>query len=207
VRLLPWSHNLIILNQSQRSEEREFYVRQSINEKWGKRELERQFKTALFERTMLSPAKVSAVVTQMQPDALSVFKDSYLVEFLDLPLGHTDADLHQGLLQQLKQFLIELGREVKRPHEPKSLHQRHQRDSLKIRTQSFSHTTRKRLGATAIDYIHTSRRNHHARRRTLLRHRHLSHQCPRPVLVRAAMGWPDHVPADNACNCTASARR
>jgi predicted nuclease of restriction endonuclease-like (RecB) superfamily len=111
VRLLPWSHNLIILNQSQRSEEREFYLQQAVREKWGKRELERQFKTALFERTVLSSAKLSPLVTQMHPDALSVFKDSYLVEFLDLPQDHSEADLHQGLLQQLKQFLIELGRD------------------------------------------------------------------------------------------------
>ena len=111
VRLLPWSHNLIILNQSQRPEEREFYLQQAIREKWGKRELERQFKAALFERTVLRPVKVSPLVSQMQPDALSVFKDSYLVEFLGLPEGHLEANLHQGLLQQLKQFLVELGRD------------------------------------------------------------------------------------------------
>ncbi len=111
LRQLPWTHNLIILNQSQRPEEREFYLRQAIREQWSKRELERQFKTALFERTVLSPLKVSPLVSQMHPDALSVFKDSYLVEFLDLPQGHAEADLHQGLLQQLKQFLIELGRD------------------------------------------------------------------------------------------------
>ena len=110
-RQLPWTHNLIILNQSQQPEEREFYLRQAIHEKWSKRELERQFKTALFERTVLSPVKVTPLVSQMHPDALSVFKDSYLVEFLDLPPGHQEADLHQGLLQQLKQFLIELGRD------------------------------------------------------------------------------------------------
>ena len=110
-RQLPWTHNLIILNQSQRPEEREFYLRQAIREKWSKRELERQFKTALFERTVLSPAKVTAVLSQTHPDALSVFKDSYLVEFLDLPQGHLEADLHQGLLPQLKNFLIELGRD------------------------------------------------------------------------------------------------
>jgi len=110
-RQLPWTHNLIILNQSQRPEEREFYLRQAIREQWSKRELERQFKTALFERTVLSPAKVTAVLSQTRPDALSVFKDSYLVEFLDLPEGHLEADLHQGLLQQLKHFLIELGRD------------------------------------------------------------------------------------------------
>src|SRR3989338_1035630 len=110
VRQLPWTHNLIILNQGKTSEEREFYLRLAIREHWGKRELERQLKTALFERTVLNPLKVSPLVSQIHPDALSVFKDSYMVEFLDLPQGHAEADLHQGLLQRLKEFLIELGR-------------------------------------------------------------------------------------------------
>lgn len=51
-RQLPWTHNLIILNQSKRPEEREFYLRMVVQERWSKRELERQFKTALFERTV-----------------------------------------------------------------------------------------------------------------------------------------------------------
>lgn len=110
-RQLPWTHNLIILNQSKRPEEREFYLRLAIKEQWSSRDLERQLKTALFERTVLNPAKVSAVLSQIHPDAINVFKDSYLVEFLDLPHGHAEADLHQGLVQQLKQFLIELGRD------------------------------------------------------------------------------------------------
>jgi predicted nuclease of restriction endonuclease-like (RecB) superfamily len=59
VRQLPWTHNIIILSQSKRPEEREFYLRQTIQENWSKRELERQFKTALFERTVLSPPKVT----------------------------------------------------------------------------------------------------------------------------------------------------
>ena len=84
-RQLPWTHNLIILNQSKRPEEREFYLRLATREQWSKRELERQFKAALFERTVLSPAKVSPLLTQTRPDALSIFKDSYMVEFLDLP--------------------------------------------------------------------------------------------------------------------------
>ena len=73
--------------------------------------MERQFKTALFERTVLQPPKVSPLVTQIHPDALSVFKDSYLLEFLGLPDGHDESDLHKGLLHKLKEFLIELGRD------------------------------------------------------------------------------------------------
>ena len=111
VRQLPWTHHLIILNQSKRPEERAFYLRLAVQEKWSKRQLERQFKAALFERTVLSPAKVSPLVTQIHPEAASVFRDSYLVEFLELPDSHAEADLHRGLLARLKEFLIELGRD------------------------------------------------------------------------------------------------
>jgi predicted nuclease of restriction endonuclease-like (RecB) superfamily len=108
---LPWTHNLIILGQSKRAEEREFYLRTAIREKWSSRELERQFRAALFERTILEPAKASTALRQSHTAALGVFKDNYLIEFLDLPKVHGEADLHQGLLVHLKDFLLELGRD------------------------------------------------------------------------------------------------
>ena len=111
VRQLPWSHNLVIFSQSKRPEEREFYVRLAVREQWSKRELERQIKGALFERTVLSPPQASAALTQIHPDVLSIFKDSYLLEFLDLPAAHSEADLHKSLLLCLRDFLIELGRD------------------------------------------------------------------------------------------------
>jgi predicted nuclease of restriction endonuclease-like (RecB) superfamily len=74
-------------------------------------ELERQFKAALFERTVLSPPKVSPLVRQTHPEALSIFRDAYAVEFLGLPAVHAETDLHRGLLDKLKDFLIELGRD------------------------------------------------------------------------------------------------
>lgn len=111
VRQLPWTHNLIILGQSRRPEEREFYVRLAIQERWSRRELERQIKAALFERAVLTPAKVSPPVRQMDAAAAGVFKDSYMLEFLELPAGHAEADLHRALLLKLRDFLIELGRD------------------------------------------------------------------------------------------------
>lgn len=110
-RQLPWTHNLIILNQSKSPEERDFYLRMAVQERWSSRELERQFKNAIFERTVLQPAKVSAALIQMHPNALSEFKDAYMLEFLGLSDGHSESDLHQGLLAKLKAFLGELGRD------------------------------------------------------------------------------------------------
>ena len=109
---LPWTHNLIILTQSKRPEEREFYLRLAVHEKWTSRDLERQYSLGTFERAVLSPAKVSAALTQMHGTAAgAAFKDAYSVEFLNLQAGHTEADLHSGLLGQLRTFLIELGRD------------------------------------------------------------------------------------------------
>ncbi|MBX8541241.1 PDDEXK nuclease domain-containing protein [Pseudomonas cichorii] len=110
-RQLSWTHNQIILGQSKSPEEREFYLRMAIQEKWSSRELERQFKAALFERNITQPAKISAVLKQSHPAALEIFRDAYMVEFLDLPGGHAESDLHKGLLVRLKDFLIELGRD------------------------------------------------------------------------------------------------
>ena len=108
---LPWTHNLTILTQSKRPEEREFYLRMAVKEKWSSRELERQFEAALFERTVLHPVKVSSALTLLQPAALSAFKDSYMLEFLGLPETHSESDLHKSLLAKLKVFLSELGRD------------------------------------------------------------------------------------------------
>ena len=111
VRQLSWTHNLLILSRSKRPEEREFYLRLCLRERWGKRELERQLAGALFERTILSPPKVSALLTQIHPGAETIFKDTYLLDFLDLPEVHSEAGLQAGLLANLRRFLLELGRD------------------------------------------------------------------------------------------------
>ncbi len=112
VRVLPWTHNLIILGQAKRPEEREFYLRMAVEQRWGKRELERQLRLGAFEQAVLAPPKLSPAVRQTHGDHVAgAFKDVYAVEFLNLPEPHTEADLHRGLLAQLRAFLIELGRD------------------------------------------------------------------------------------------------
>ena len=111
VTQLPWTHHLLILSYAKREEEREFYIRLALREKWSKRELERQFRTGLFEQTILKPLKVSPAVRQMHPEALTIFKDAYALEFLGLPEDHSEADLHGSLLRNLGRFISELGRD------------------------------------------------------------------------------------------------
>ena len=109
--LLPWTHHLMILGRCKRAEEREFYMRLAIHERWSSRELNRQLAGALLERAVLNPPKVSNALRPLHPGAEAVFRDAYLVEFLDLPDGHHEADLHKSLVANLRHFLVELGRD------------------------------------------------------------------------------------------------
>jgi predicted nuclease of restriction endonuclease-like (RecB) superfamily len=111
LRVLSWSHNLAIMSRSTRDEEREFYLRLAGRERWSFRELQRQLAGALFERTVLSPPKLATALRVIHPEAATIFKDSYLVEFLNLSKDHSEADLHRRLIESLKDFLIELGRD------------------------------------------------------------------------------------------------
>lgn len=111
LRQIPWTHHLTILGQAKSPEEREYYLRLTASEGWSSRELERLFKSARFERSVLTPPKVSSALRLIHPAAAEVFRTSYLIEFLNLPEGHSEADLHQGLLEQFRRFLIELGRD------------------------------------------------------------------------------------------------
>ncbi len=111
LRELPWSHNLIIMSRCKREEEREFYLRMATKELWSFRELQRQLNGALFERVVLTPLKLSTPLAEVHPEAASIFRDSYLIEFLDLPTVHSEAELERALVEKLKQFLFELGRD------------------------------------------------------------------------------------------------
>ena len=100
LRELSWTHNLLILGKCKRMEERDFYLQLTLRERWLSRVLERQIGGALFERVVLSPLKLSPVMTELHPDAATIFKDSYLVEFLQLLDGHSEADLQRGLFSR-----------------------------------------------------------------------------------------------------------
>lgn len=111
VSQLPWTHHLIILSQTKHAAEREFYLAAAIRERWTKRELERQITSGALLRSNVKLKKVSPAVTQIHPAAIEELKNAYNLEFLSLPDGHSEGDLHGALLRNLGRFITELGRD------------------------------------------------------------------------------------------------
>jgi predicted nuclease of restriction endonuclease-like (RecB) superfamily len=111
VREISWTNNLAIFSRCKTHEEKEFYLMLAKQEKYGKRELERQISAGLFERTMLGKTILSPAVRELHPDAVTTFRDSYIFDFLNLKDTHNEGDLQKGLVAQMKDFILELGKD------------------------------------------------------------------------------------------------
>jgi predicted nuclease of restriction endonuclease-like (RecB) superfamily len=106
---LSWTHHSILMSRCKTEAERLFYIQLTAAERYTTRELERQINSGIFERTLLADAKLPAA-TQSQRLA-GVFRDSYILDFLNLPPSHSENDLKTLLILCLKDFILELGRD------------------------------------------------------------------------------------------------
>ena len=109
VREINWTNNLIIMSRAKTVEAREFYLTLAIKNRYSKRELERQIDSMLFERTMLSDEKNKLFIAKSQ--GLTALRDSYVLEFLDLPHKHKENVLRKSIVAHLKDFILEFGKD------------------------------------------------------------------------------------------------
>lgn len=99
----------MIMSKAQTMEERHFYINLCIKESYSSRELERQIESGYYERYMLSTEKIlSEPIKGLKQNP---FLDSYVIEFLDLPKNFKEADLQRGLVQNMKNFILEVGKD------------------------------------------------------------------------------------------------
>jgi len=108
LRELTWTNNLQVMS-GKTNEEREFYLTLSVKNRYSSRELKRQMDSALFERTMLSDITNKLIVERSE--GLTALRDSYVLEFLDLPEAHKEKDLRKAIVGNLKDFILEFGKD------------------------------------------------------------------------------------------------
>jgi predicted nuclease of restriction endonuclease-like (RecB) superfamily len=81
----------------------------SSNFNFSKSELERQIDSGLYERTMMSEI-TNKMITE-RSEGLTALRDSYVLEFLDLPEHHKEKDLRKAIVGNLKDFILEFGKD------------------------------------------------------------------------------------------------
>lgn len=111
LREIPWSHNMVIVSGAKSDQEKEFYIKLVKKERLSLRELERQLNSSYYERVMLGNTKLSALPREFPKDLGSIFKDTYVLEMLQLPQTHSEKDLKVKITQNISKFLLEFGRD------------------------------------------------------------------------------------------------
>ena len=112
---LSWSHYVELL-KIEDFMERSFYLKECEQDNWGVRELRRQMKSMLFQRLALSKDKTEVIRLstegQVVEKAEDILKDPYVFEFVGLPElpVYKEGDLENALVNNLSQFLLELGK-------------------------------------------------------------------------------------------------
>ena len=106
-----WTHHLVLLSRTKSEEERTFYLNLAPKEHYSVKELERQINSSLFERTITGKSVLSSSINNDKSEISHYFKDTYIFEFLNLPEKHNELDLQRALVDQMKNFILELGRD------------------------------------------------------------------------------------------------
>ncbi len=108
---LSWTHHVELLNGTNSPEELLFYFTLSVTERYSVRDLRRQIKSALFERQMLAKHTLILPEHPQKEELATIFRDRYLLEFVDLKEPFSEFDLQKALIKRMKEFLLELGRD------------------------------------------------------------------------------------------------
>ncbi|AIZ56860.1 endonuclease NucS [Candidatus Methanoplasma termitum] len=106
LRELSWTLNTKILG-CKTDEEREFYMQLAISNNYSSRELERQVESHMFERTLISGEINKPLVSKNT--GLTIFRDGYVLDFLDLPERHSEKDIRKAIVANMRDFILELG--------------------------------------------------------------------------------------------------
>lgn len=113
---LTWTHHRILL-RVQDSKAREWYIQEAIENAWSVRALDRQIDKLYYERLLSSKEKqpvideANAHIEPLKINPKNYLRDPYILEFLNLPYTSTlESNLEQALINNLQQFLLELGK-------------------------------------------------------------------------------------------------
>lgn len=109
--LTTLTNHIEILCQCKSIEERIFYILYAHKEHFTSRELQRCISNQTFSGLLGSKTNLSKGLLETYPTSPIMFKDTYFVDFLNLPKKHSESKLKKGLIEHMKQFILELGKD------------------------------------------------------------------------------------------------
>ena len=109
--LTTFTNHIEILCRCKSNEERLFYILYANKEHLVSRELQRCISNQTYSTLLSSKNNMSKGLLETYPNAPVMFKDTLFVDFLNLPKKHSETKLKNSLVENMKQFILELGKD------------------------------------------------------------------------------------------------
>ena len=111
LELTTLTNHIEILCRCKNNEERLFYILYANKEHLASRELQRCITNQTYSALLSSKNNMSKGLLEAYPNAPIMFKDTLFVDFLNLPQKHNESKLKNSLIENMKQFILELGKD------------------------------------------------------------------------------------------------
>lgn len=111
LELTTLTNHIEILCRCKSNEERMFYILYANKEHLVKRELQRCISNQTYTALLGSKNNMSKGLLNAYPNVPIMFKDTLFVDFLNLPKKHSESKLKNSLIEHMKQFILELGKD------------------------------------------------------------------------------------------------
>ena len=112
VAQIPWGHNVVLLDKVSDTNEREWYIKKSVENGWSRNVLVHQIESGLYQRQVLVD-KVSNFESRLPSPqselAAQTMKDPYVFDFIPFREEMLERDIEQALVRDVTKLLLELG--------------------------------------------------------------------------------------------------
>ena len=106
-----WSNHQIIMSRCKRDEERLFYMLYANRERLECKQLERAIKTDTMSALLGAKDMQSQTLHELYPDSKVLFKDTAYMDFLGLPKQYKETKLRKSIVEHMKEFMLEIGKD------------------------------------------------------------------------------------------------
>ena len=107
---ISWAKNLLIMARCKDDLEREFYLRATARFGWTKNVLQHQLDNQSYRQYLAGQTNFNAALPgNIKAQALLAVKDHYVFDLMGLAEEHSERELEQALVRNLRAFLAEMG--------------------------------------------------------------------------------------------------
>jgi predicted nuclease of restriction endonuclease-like (RecB) superfamily len=107
---ISWSKHIVIMTKCKNEQERIFYIHATKKFGWTKDLLTNKIEAKNYEKYLMSQNNFDSTLPDaIENQAILAVKNDYSFDFLNLGKEHSEAELEQALIQNIRSFLVEFG--------------------------------------------------------------------------------------------------